>query len=147
VGGVMSPTLVQAVSLVSFTVHIQSSVQSIITVSSIAVESIKVRIEFSSPGVHPPAPSKPPPPPDHEMLPTPRPQCLARNLSKPFCLRPCRFLVILSLNNLSKVVCVGPLSWNVGIRLATSLLEKVEIGQLLRAIVCHCNRKAKVGEV
>jgi hypothetical protein len=141
----MSPTLVQAVSLVSFTVHIQSSVQSIITVSSIAVESIKVRIEFSSPGVHPPAPSKPPP--DHEMLPTPRPQCLARNLSKPFCLRPCRFLVILSLNNLSKVVCVGPLSWNVGIRLATSLLEKVEIGQLLRAIVCHCNRKAKVGEV
>jgi hypothetical protein len=80
VGGAASPTLVQAVSLVSFTMHVQSSVQSIITVSSIAVESVKVRIEFSSPGVHPSAPSKPPP--DHEMLPTPRPQCLARNLSK-----------------------------------------------------------------
>jgi hypothetical protein len=54
-----------------------------------------------------------------------------------FHLRPCCFLVILSLNNLSKVVFVGPLSWNVGIRLATSLLEKVKIGQLLRAIVGH----------
>jgi hypothetical protein len=42
-------------------------------------------------------------------------QSIARTLFKSFLLQPFRFLAILSLNNLPKVVFDWPLSWNVGI--------------------------------
>jgi hypothetical protein len=42
-------------------------------------------------------------------------QSFASTLFESFLLRPFRFLAILSLNNLPKVVFDQPLSWNVGI--------------------------------